>query len=339
MGMDQKIKSLQGLRGWAILMIVLWHLKPLFPGSLPKLGDRGVEFFLLLSGFLIARRCDSSDALSSFKGSAAYAFRKLKGAYWLYLIPAVPVFLLDAFASQVSLPFWRLLSYCTLTQSWVPDSRIYWGVNSAGWFLPAILFCYLMTPAIRKVVCRFGAGPVLSACLLLQVAAELLAKRYLGEMACDWLLYICPAIRVLDFMLGFCAWSLFRSPGRKFSPRAWNALYAVILLVLAGLMWLRPTLLGYVLYHPFDIALLLIVASEKSVLANALNRNPAVMYLGNLSRIIFLTHVPVIRLTGIIWRRILSPDLLFPLWLVSLLMILLTAVAISRFSLYFQRRK
>ena len=337
--MEQKIRSIQGLRGWAILMVVLWHLNPLFPGNLPALGDRGVEFFLLLSGFLIARKYDSSDALRTFRDSAAYAFGKLKGSYWLYLVPAVPIFLIDAFAGQVSIPFWRLLSYCTLTQSWIPDSRIFWGVNGAGWFLPAVLFCYFLTPVIRKSVRRFGAWPVLLTCLLLQVAAELLAKRFLGEMACDWLLYVCPAMRVLDFALGFCAWYLFRSPAREYSHLFWNTLYTTALIVIVSLMLLRPAILEYVLYHPFEIALLLAVASEKSVLANALNRNRAAVYLGNLSRIIFFTHIPVIRFTGIIWRRIFNPDLVLPLWLVSLLMILLTAVAISRLIQHFQKKQ
>ena len=173
----------------------------------------------------------------------------------------------------------------------------------------------------------------------MQAATELLAKRFLGERICDWLLYVCPAMRVLDFTLGFCAWHVFRSRGRKLSLRAWNILYAAALVVIAGLLLLRPAFLEYVLYHPFDIMLLLAVASEKSVLSDALNRNRAAVYLGDLSRFIFFSHVPVIRLTGIIWRRIFNPDLVFPLWLVSLLMILLTAVALSRLTRHFQKRK
>ena len=49
-----KIKSIQGIRGYAITMIVLWHLNSIFPGNLPAFGDRGVEFFFLISGLLIS---------------------------------------------------------------------------------------------------------------------------------------------------------------------------------------------------------------------------------------------------------------------------------------------
>jgi len=346
----RRIDSLQGLRGWAIFFIILWHLNPVFPGTLPRLGNLGVDFFLLLSGFLIARKVDSSDTLSDFRSSAAYMYRKLKNSYFLYLFPAVPVFLLDVFAGPVkpSAPFWRLLTYCTLTQSWVPASWIYWGVNSAGWFLPVILFCYLMTPVVRRVVRRFSALPVLIACLVLQIAAELSAEHFLSESLSDWLTYICPAYRILDFTLGFCAWHLFCERETGFSPcRALHTsrpirqstcaipcyfidlLYAMLVLILAGLLLVRPVLLKYVLFHPFEILLLLIVASEKSVLSNLLNRNRLIVRLGNLSRICFFTHVPFIRLTGMVWRRIFGPDLLFPQWVASLLVVFLSALIID----------
>lgn len=328
----RRIESLQGLRGWAILLVVLWHLNPLFPGSLPRLGNVGVDFFLMLSGFLVARKCASADAMPTFRSFAASAFRKLKGSYLLYMVPAVPVFLLDVFAGPVrpSSPLLRVLAYGTLTQSWVPASWIYWGVNSAGWFLPVLLFCYLATPVVRKAAGRFGARPLLLAVLVLQAGAELLAGRFLSEALSDWLLYICPAWRVLDFTLGFCAWSLFASPGRRLSPRSLDALYLSLLAVLAGLLLLRPDVLKYVLFHPFELALLWVVASERSALSNALNRNRVLVRLGDLSPVVFLTHVPVIRLTGMLWRRLFGPDLAFPQWIVSLILVFLCAAAADR---------
>ena len=329
--MEQKIRSLQGLRGWAILMIVLWHLNSLYPGTLPKLGDRGVEFFLLISGFLIARKCDGPAPLDTFRSSTSYVLRKIKSSYWLFILPAVPVFILDVLAGpqKIEVPVWQLLSFCTLTQSWIPDARICWGVSRTGWFLPVILFCYLMTPLIRKTVRRFGARSVLLVCLAVQVASELLAKHFLPEFYYEWLIYICPAYRVLDFTLGFCAWHLSRAPGRQPSPHTRDIFYIALLAILTGLSLLRPVFLKYVLFHPFEIALLLIIASEKSPLANLVNRNRPIVRLGDLSRVIFFTHVPLIRLTGMAWRRLFGPDLPFPQWIVSLLLVLLAGYCVQ----------
>ena len=52
----QKMKCIQGIRGVAISLIVLWHLNSVFPNCLPAFGDRGVEFFFLLSGLLIGMK-------------------------------------------------------------------------------------------------------------------------------------------------------------------------------------------------------------------------------------------------------------------------------------------
>ena len=324
-----------------MLMIVLWHLNSLYPGTLPKLGDRGVEFFLLVSGFLIARKCEGPASLDTFRSSASYVVQKIKSSYWLFILPAVPVFILDVLAGPVKIeaPLWQLLSFSSLTQSWIPDARICWGVSRTGWFLPVLLYCYLVTPLIRKAVRRFGARPVLLACLVIQVASELLAKHFLPEFYYEWLIYVFPAYRALDFTLGFCAWHIFRSPVREPSPRALDTLYLALLAVLTALSLYRPVFLKYVLFHPFEIALLLIVASEKSVVANALNRNRAIVRLGDLSRIIFFTHVPVIRLIGMIWRRLFGPDLAFPQWIVSLLAVFLFALAVEKLVSFFKSKR
>ena len=337
--MNQKIRSLQGLRGWAMLMIVLWHLNSLYPGTLPKLGDRGVEFFLLISGFLIARKCEGTASLDSFRSSSSYVFQKIKSSYLLFILPAVPVFILDVLAGPVKIeaPLWQLLSFCSLTQSWIPDVRICWGVSRTGWFLPVLLYCYLITPLIRKAVRRFGARAILLACLVIQVASELLAKHFLPEFYYEWFIYIFPAYRALDFTLGFCAWHIFRSTVRKPSPRSLDVLYLALLAILTALSLYRPVLLKYVLFHPFEIVFLLIVASEKSVIANLLNRNHAIVRLGDLTRIIFFTHLPVIRLTGMLWRRLFGPDQAFLQWIVSLLAVFLFALTVEKLTRLFRK--
>src|SRR5688500_18177526 len=45
------IRALGGLRGLAIILVLLYHLFPFFP--LSKFGWSGVDLFFVLSGFLI----------------------------------------------------------------------------------------------------------------------------------------------------------------------------------------------------------------------------------------------------------------------------------------------
>ena len=79
----QKMKCIQGIRGIAIFLIVLWHLNSVFPNCLPAFGDRGVEFFFLISGFLIGLKYYDSENLStvSFNNSTYVSFliKELEG--------------------------------------------------------------------------------------------------------------------------------------------------------------------------------------------------------------------------------------------------------------------
>lgn len=48
----QKMKCIQGIRGIAIFLIVLWHLNSVFPNCLPAFGDRrGWNSFFLYRVF------------------------------------------------------------------------------------------------------------------------------------------------------------------------------------------------------------------------------------------------------------------------------------------------
>lgn len=71
----QKMKCIQGIRGIAIFLIVLWHLNSVFPNCLPAFGDRGVEFFFLISGFLIGLKYYDSGKMNSPRQTLRYPAR------------------------------------------------------------------------------------------------------------------------------------------------------------------------------------------------------------------------------------------------------------------------
>lgn len=91
----EKMEFIQGLRGYAIILIVLWHLNSIFPQNLPSTGDKGVEFFFLISGFLVAYKYLDNDKLSTCRQSIFYAINKVKKLYPLYLLSIIPMFFLD----------------------------------------------------------------------------------------------------------------------------------------------------------------------------------------------------------------------------------------------------
>ncbi|EPB72632.1 hypothetical protein ANCCEY_08277 [Ancylostoma ceylanicum] len=58
--MSNKRQDIQGLRGWAISMVLLFHF---FPSYFPN-GYIGVDIFFVISGFLIAMILSKEDYLS-----------------------------------------------------------------------------------------------------------------------------------------------------------------------------------------------------------------------------------------------------------------------------------
>lgn len=62
----------------AIILIVLWHLNSAFPNCLPAFGERGVEFFFLISGLLIGIKYYDSNKMKTLGQTAKYAVEKEK---------------------------------------------------------------------------------------------------------------------------------------------------------------------------------------------------------------------------------------------------------------------
>src|ERR1700687_835620 len=54
--MKNKIESLQGLRAYAAIAVVLAHARLLFPGG-ASVGGLGVHLFFVISGFIMAHIC------------------------------------------------------------------------------------------------------------------------------------------------------------------------------------------------------------------------------------------------------------------------------------------
>ncbi|EPB77274.1 acyltransferase [Ancylostoma ceylanicum] len=79
--MSEKRLDIQGLRGWAIVLVLLFHF---FPDYFPN-GYIGVDMFFVISGFLIAmilRRSDSLD-MEAFR---SFYYRRIKRILPLYYL-------------------------------------------------------------------------------------------------------------------------------------------------------------------------------------------------------------------------------------------------------------
>jgi peptidoglycan/LPS O-acetylase OafA/YrhL len=319
---------LDGVRGIAILLVVVWHYvgDPLRYESGAaavvaarglRLAGSGVDLFFVLSGFLIGGiLLDHRESPSYFKTFYARRFCRIFPLYfaWLALfygtLAAVPAFTSSPLMERMfqhPLPAW---SYATFTQNLVMSWAETLGPDWLGitWSLAIEEQFYLLLP----LVIRFIAAPRLPYLLgALALAAPVF--RVLSEARSAYAAFVLMPCRADALLLGvLCAWAMRRDWGRRAVARGRRALYGVLaamLVVLAALCaqpfrFERSPYLGSGLAVLYTVFLLLAV-SERRGPVSWLVRRRWLRGLGILAYGVYLIHQAVNGLAhGVILGRL-----------------------------------
>jgi peptidoglycan/LPS O-acetylase OafA/YrhL len=300
---------LEGLRGIAVLLVVLHHLRPELPeSSLVANGRFGVSIFFVLSGFLITSlllrelrergRVDAQSFVVRRIARIAPAYAAVLGAY----VAAVIAFGLFS-PSHQDLFVDKLPSLVTFTSNWGASPTE--GPFFVAWSLAAEMQFYL---AIVVVVAVFGTRGALAMAGVL-VSARLVQASLLETGASVWWLRGVEE----SIWIGVLGAVLLARPGF----RRWVDMRVSVSIVVALLLLLLTLLSVDVIPHKhgltaFGIALLSAVCI---VLATRCQRVPLLgsrflEYLGSRSYGIYLTHMMVIllarRVLGGPWTVLLS---------------------------------
>ena len=176
--------------------------RSVFGITLPDLGARCVEVFILISGFLEGYR-HQGEIACTVREQFRILRRKLSLFYPLHL-----VFFVVAFA--IALPWMQLnlatltsiISNLTLTQAWFP--QLAFSYNGVSWFLSALLFCYAMMPMLAYLLNQAEehagrlASPALAVGFLaLRAFLEIAVTGNPDLVALD--LHANPFVRMLEF--------------------------------------------------------------------------------------------------------------------------------------------
>ncbi|HEX5095316.1 MAG TPA: acyltransferase [Acidimicrobiia bacterium] len=171
--------ALDGLRGLAVLLVVVWHAYRLtlardmsslavptylWPAGVARFG---VDIFFVLSGMLVVR---SWHAARERHDSRTQALRhywtrraaRILPAYWISLLVLVPV----ASNGLLGHPK-RLFAFATMNQYLrldMPDR-----VNTVTWSLTTEWHFYILVPLVAFLLTKVGKWPVLAACVALSV--------------------------------------------------------------------------------------------------------------------------------------------------------------------------
>jgi peptidoglycan/LPS O-acetylase OafA/YrhL len=321
-----RIAALDGLRGLAILFVLLWHglfsipFRSKFLSNLIVVGQlswSGVDLFFVLSGFLIGGILldtkNSPRYFTTFYIRRAYRILPLYAAViGLYLLWPVPFHLLPDRLGVFLPSRIPLLAYLTFTQNlWMAHLGTFDVVpTGVTWSLAVEEQFYLTVPLLVWKINRSRLAWTLIAVVigvpLLRVLISYSLKE--GNFA-DYVLMPCRADALC---LGVLSALLVRT------PRFWNALIAKRLflypmagIALIGLIWFTykrydpyghvMITAGYSLVALFYTFWLLIALTSRGVVQRILH-NRALRELGTLAYCTYLLHLPFMA----VCRRILG---------------------------------
>lgn len=289
--MTHRLDRLTSLRALAAFYVFLFHLEnhQLLQRRWPvTLGDSGVVFFFVLSGFVLAWSHSPGRLRRDFY------LRRASKIYPMHLAMTAVAFL--APINEKAKSWTGAFLSATLLQAWVWSNDVYpYAGNSVSWTLSCEVLFYLCFPflvvAMSRISHRAQWGVALSCFAFTGLTAFVITRAYSPVVA-----YHLPLIRLSEFVLGIAA-ALSMKAGRRIPIKPWMAVGLVIAGMLAARN-LRPAVTISVMTLPYLAVVMAVAGSEMDRRSSGrtlrwLQWRPLV-YCGEVSFAFYLVHLLVI---------------------------------------------
>ena len=258
-----QLKALTGIRFFAALAVIAFHLYLAAPGAFPRYaaslasyGFIGVSLFFVLSGFVLAYNYVGKP-LDRQKFWVA-RFARVYPAYLVALVIGLLTYGEIALGQTSAWTATQLFTEGTLLHTWLPWTAC--GINCPGWSVAVEAFFYALFPFVAvaavKVLGQLTPRKTIGAILMLWALAMasptlsiLLVKGFPAKgvytLLFDALIYN-PLLNMPQFLMGLCAGMLFvqKLAARK-DVHAPLQSRSMVLASIAGLAGLAALLLMY----------------------------------------------------------------------------------------------
>ena len=303
-----RLPSLTGLRFLAALGVFAFHSQSMLPPwtflrPLLTSGQSGVSFFFLLSGFVLTWSAAATrpTARTFWRRRAA----RILPSYLLTWVMGIPVTFV-AFGAWPTA--WAVVTTGTLTQSWIDEKSIFFGVNGVGWSLSCEMLFYAAFPLLLRWVTALVPRSLLGTagvCVALMAVLSAVGFVIGGAAVADqsgtafWVVSILPLSRLPEFLIGMVAARAVRLGSVPVARLRW----AVPLAGAAGYvaaLFPTPVVAGWLTAVPFTFLICAAAGSDLRGQPGPLSRRWLVR-LGTWSFAFYLTHQLVIRLSAWLW--------------------------------------
>lgn len=294
---SKRIDSFQALRGIAFLGIAASHC------SIALLGPWSVSIFFVLSGFVLMYSYQNRDINCGLKDNFLFSIKRIEKLYPLYFISTVVMIILNhQYSANI------IATNLLLIQSWFPKSGYFYSLNGVAWFYSDMLFIYFMFPLIKKAIDKYkskkNAYTIMLAVTLAVSAVSIVLKITdpqvtFSDSLVRWLTYILPVSRLADFVVGCNLCYLVLNSDKELSKIKATLLeiLAVLLLVGIQLVYYKNAMNDSTDFFPYfyipNSALVVYLFYKKQGFITKLCTNKLLVYIGNLSGITYLVHIPV----------------------------------------------
>lgn len=308
------LPALTSLRFFAAMAIITFHFSinnaamiPDFLYPIIKHGNMAVNFFFVLSGFVLAYTyLDKSVEPRRFWLAR---FARVYPVYLLALLLSLPAYLAtidlgtgSGFVAAITTLFTEL----TLVQAWLPLYGC--GINCPGWSISAEAFFYLLFPVVGVYLAKLRTWPLLLITLLGWLVATAVntplwltyaamddgaTKRLVGDF-----IAFNPLLNLSAFIVGVATGIAFlrqsHTNNNTLSHRitAWEIgtlLLAVVVIAYSGI---PHALLRTGIASPLFAAIIYVLALGKGGIAKLL-AHPLLLILGEASYAIYIFQVPL----------------------------------------------
>ena len=313
----------------AAFAVVLFHLDYAFgdvgdetaahrllgPGLLSKgidelagIGSLGVNFFFLLSGFVLAYNYLGPDGMVTTRRAFFLArFARIYPVYLFALALSVAFHVLvqspctDAACAEGDSPAVAIGSLF-LVQAWLPVVGA--AFNGPGWTLSVEAMFYVCFPLLLGWVSRARSRRALTLVVVLALVATqtgtvLASTVDPGSAARTWIQFS-PLLRLPEFTLGIAAWCWLRAHGSPRWLRDWHTdvllLAGIPVVVVLGKLVTRagidPIAVNLGLFDAWFLLLIIALATGHGYVTRLLG-TPSAQVLGESSYSLYILHWPV----------------------------------------------